>query len=155
MAEDKKTKEEESEKKDIKKEQPVDTFAKDIENINIRIKELKERTSELRKKGKDPFFADISIRNAVSKIHYAEVTREQKDRDKITALLDEAKKELDAEEQRTDKSIMDEVNQMVEFENMTKGDEKTKKKEESKTVEPEKAMTKDIKEDNNDKEEEK
>ncbi|MBR9690837.1 hypothetical protein GOV08_04080 [Candidatus Woesearchaeota archaeon] len=90
-------KQEETQAQELK---PIDNglaekeFGVQIEAYNARLKELKEMISEVRKEGKDPYMANLKLKNIPSKIHLAEVTRRQTDLDLVRDMLAETEKEL-------------------------------------------------------------
>ena len=89
------------------------SFAEGITLLNERLEHLKVKVSDMRKAGKDPFYADALLRGVRSKIHYYEVTRDPKDGEKVKDILDEAEKELAEEDKRTEITLMDEIEALV------------------------------------------
>jgi hypothetical protein len=65
-----------------------------IAKLNERLRELKARISDARKAGKDPFMADMMLRNVNAKIKMAEVTHEASDFDEVEQILKRAESEL-------------------------------------------------------------
>jgi restriction endonuclease Mrr len=66
-----------------------------VSGLNEKLKELKARISDARKAGKDPFIADMVLRNVNAKIKMAEVTREQRDFDEVEKIIKRAESELE------------------------------------------------------------
>ena len=66
-----------------------------IAHLNEALKELKARIGDARKAGKDPFIADLVLRNVAAKIKMAEVTREIRDYEEVEKILKRAESELD------------------------------------------------------------
>ena len=66
-----------------------------IEKLKGRLEELKGRISEARKRGKDPFIADLWLRNVNPKIKMAEITHDEKDFKIVEKILNNAELELE------------------------------------------------------------
>ncbi len=63
--------------------------------LKERLNELKSRVSEARKEGKDPFMADLVLRNVNAKIKMAEVTHNKYDFETVERILNKAELELE------------------------------------------------------------
>ncbi len=66
-----------------------------LETLKERLSELRSRISEARKSGKDPFIADLLLRNVNAKIKMANVTHEEKDYRIVENILKEVELELE------------------------------------------------------------
>jgi hypothetical protein len=66
-----------------------------ISGLNEKLKELKARIGEARRSGKDPFIADLMIRNVGAKIKMAEATHEKRDFEEVEKILNRAASELE------------------------------------------------------------
>lgn len=88
-----------------------------IAHLNERLRELKARISDARKAGKDPFIADMMLRNVNSKIKMAEVTHETSDYDEVEQILKRAESELkeamQEEEVNVRKDIIQELREKI------------------------------------------
>jgi len=71
-----------------------DSHGARIAGLNEKVKELKGRISDARRAGKDPFMADLFLKNANAKIKLADVTREERDFADIEQIIKRAESEL-------------------------------------------------------------
>ena len=90
-----------------------DTFAQDVTRIYTKLGELKIKMSELRRNRKDPLLADLLLRNIKAKLHYAEISRDQEDINKIKETIKEAEQEIKEAEEYKEKTLKDEINEIV------------------------------------------
>ncbi|MFH1916445.1 MAG: hypothetical protein ABIJ21_04215 [Nanoarchaeota archaeon] len=90
-----------------------DTFAKDVTALYAKLEELRIKISELRKIGKDPLLADLILRNLRAKIHYAEITRDKQDIERIKNAINEAEQEIKEAEELKEKTLKDEINELI------------------------------------------
>lgn len=65
-----------------------------IGSLNEKLRELKNRISDARRSGKDPFIADLVLRNAGAKIKMAQVTHDKRDVEEVEKILNRAESEL-------------------------------------------------------------
>ena len=65
-----------------------------IENLKEQLNELKQKISQLRKKGMNMKLADIRLMSIPSKIKMAEITKDYKDVQKINLMLKDAREEI-------------------------------------------------------------
>jgi len=84
-----------------------------ISETNRRIEEAYDekikRISEARKAGKDPFIADLWIRNVNAKIRIANITHEKKDYEKVENILNKAELELEEALKQEDVDVKKEI----------------------------------------------
>lgn len=66
-----------------------------IENLKLQLSDIKQKTSQCRKKGLDTKIAELKIMLIPSKIKMAEITRDYKEVQKINNMLNDAKAELE------------------------------------------------------------
>lgn len=81
-------------KKLLPEDKDEDMHQAKVSHLNEALRELKARISDARRAGKDPFIADMVLRNVNAKIRMAEVTREQRDFDEAEQILKRAESEL-------------------------------------------------------------
>src|SRR4030042_4531039 len=84
-----------SKKKLLPDENEEDMHQAKVSSLNEKFKELKARISEARRSGKDPFIADLMLRNVSAKIKMAEITHEQRDFEEVQKILKRAESELE------------------------------------------------------------
>ena len=75
-----------------------------IENLKEQLNELKQKISQLRKKGMNMKLADIRLMSIPSKIKMAEITKDYKDVQKINIMLNDARQEIGSIENNKDNS---------------------------------------------------
>ena len=80
-----------------------------LDDFKMRLNDLKQRISFLRKKGANLSIADMKIAAIPSKMKYAEVTRDFKDTQKISKMLEDAKKESDDAEEELINSMIENI----------------------------------------------
>lgn len=73
-----------------------------IENLKEQLNELKQKISQLRKKGMNMKLADIRLMSIPSKIKMAEITKDYKDVQKINIMLNYAREEIASIENNKD-----------------------------------------------------
>jgi uncharacterized protein YecT (DUF1311 family) len=103
----------EAKKKLIPNEKEEDLHQAKIANLNEKLKELKARISDARKEGKDPFIADLVLRNVNAKIKMAEVTHDKRDFDEVEKILKRAESELEEALKEEELDIKKEVNEKL------------------------------------------
>ncbi|MBW2991482.1 hypothetical protein KY348_07320 [Candidatus Woesearchaeota archaeon] len=92
---DEKIKRLEAKKKLIPDEKEEEKHQTRISALKEKLDEIKNRISEARKAGKDPFIAGLWLRNVNAKIKIAQVTHEKKDFKTVEIILNNAEKELE------------------------------------------------------------
>ena len=92
---DEKMKRLEDKKKLVPNEQEEEKHQAKIEALKEKLEEIKNKISEARKSGKDPFIADLLLRNVNAKIKMAKVTHEDKDYRIVENILNEVELELE------------------------------------------------------------
>lgn len=85
----------EAKKKLVGDEKKEEEHQESIARLKERLNELKARISNARKEGKDPFIANIILRNVNAKIKMAEVTHDSKDFEAVEKILNRAELELE------------------------------------------------------------
>jgi hypothetical protein len=85
----------EAKKKLLPDEKAEELHQARISGLNEKLKELKARIGAARRSGKDPFIADLMIRNAGAKIKMAEATHEKRDFEEVEKILNTAASELE------------------------------------------------------------
>lgn len=67
-----------------------------IEDLKMQLNEIKQRISQFRRRGLDTKIAELKVILIPSKIRIVELTREYKDVQKISNMLNDAKAELES-----------------------------------------------------------
>lgn len=91
---DEKLKRLEAKKKLLPDEKEEEKHQDRIVELKEKLTEVRDRISKARKAGKDPFIADLMLRNVNAKIKMAEVTHEGKDFKIVENILNNAELEL-------------------------------------------------------------
>ena len=91
---DEKIKSLEDKRKMVPDEKKEEIHEAKISALKEKLAEIKSRISKARKAGKDPFIADLWLRNVNAKIKIAEATREEKDFKTVENILNYAEQEL-------------------------------------------------------------
>ena len=82
----------------IVKQEEDEKIEKELQELNDEFLELKTKIGVLRKKGKDPFSAEINSLDFNPKLKMAKATYEKEDIHELRGLLDEIKSELEESE---------------------------------------------------------
>jgi len=106
---DEKIKRLEAKKKLLPNEEDEEKHEARITTLKEKLNEVKNRISEARKAGKDPFIADLWIRNVNAKIRIANITHEKKDYEKVENILNKAELELEEALKQEDVDVKKEI----------------------------------------------
>lgn len=85
----------EDKKKLVPEEHEQEKSEARIAVLQEKLKEIKAKVSDARKSGKDPFIADLILRNVKAKIKMAQVTHDEKDYKLVETILNKAEQELE------------------------------------------------------------
>ncbi|MBN2053011.1 hypothetical protein JW756_05900 [Candidatus Woesearchaeota archaeon] len=66
-----------------------------VSRLREKLAEIKVKISEARRRGKDPFIADMMLRNVPAKIKMAEASQDKADFDRVERIIKEAEEELE------------------------------------------------------------
>jgi hypothetical protein len=88
-------------------------FFREVDACYKQLEELKARSSHLRREGKDPTMGEFLLRNIIPKLHYAEVSRNMQEIEKIKATLNDAQHELDEAEHYEEPSFAKEIETLL------------------------------------------
>jgi hypothetical protein len=84
----------EAEKKLLPDEKAEESLRSRIVRLKERLSQLKSMISDARRQGKDPFIADLMLKNVNAKIKMAEATREERDFGEVERIIINSEAEL-------------------------------------------------------------
>lgn len=91
--------------------------ARRIGVLEERYKDLKRKISDTRRSGKDPFLANLLLRNVPAKIAYTRSSQNQQDLDKVEQLLKEVETELEDAHSSKEQNVREEIANRVSKDN--------------------------------------
>jgi molecular chaperone DnaK (HSP70) len=89
------------------------TFAQEITEVTKKAEELRLRISQLRKDDKDPLLGDLLLRNVRTKIHYAEISRDEQDITAIKNIIKDIEQELEDAKSHKETNIKEEIEELM------------------------------------------
>ena len=95
-------------------EKEAEEQALKLETLNSKLLEVKELITDARKAGKDPFIADLMLKNIKSKIQMFKVTNDMSDYNKVENILKKARLELDEAIKEEEINVKKEIENKLE-----------------------------------------